>query len=215
MQLPRPPLPIAILASCLLHALAFLLAAGGLSGTAGKSSPPPLQPLTLRLSDLSGQPSENAATVSELSPLAHSLSAPISPVNPLVRHQVAQNGGQEGTDPAGDAGSSSILPYYYPATDLDDPPRIVGEIDFDDSELAGHPEGGEVLLRLLIDERGTVERVLIDKASVTAELALAASARFASARVRPGSLNGRAVRSALQVEIRYAPASRESRPGRD
>lgn len=214
----RPPLLLALFASCLLHAFVFLaLMDGGIFGTSGKISPSPFRPLTLRLSDLSRPLPEEATTVSQNSPLIHSLQAPVSTADPLARRRVDPKNGNEVEDEGegGDAGSPAFLPYYYPASELDDPPRIVGEVDFDDAELASHPEGGSVVLRLLIDERGTVERVSIDETSVAPEITMAASAHFAAARARPGSLHGRAVKSTLLVEISYAPANIENRPGRD
>lgn len=179
----RLPLPACLLASCLLHALVLELLTGEAHSAPG-SLPGPPRPL--------------AATLS-----ARPLPAP--PPHDDGKDGANVNAGQAATPEAG-AGRGTI-PRYYPADDLDDPPGIVGEPDLPDSEIADYSGGGHVLLKLLIDETGGIDKAIILARTVPEEIAESGRRKFLSARASPGRLNGRPVKSALLIEMRYAPAA--------
>lgn len=113
---------------------------------------------------------------------------------------------------AADGPVRAAISPYYPADDLDDPPGIVDEPDFADSEISSYSGGGQVLLKLLIDETGGIDKAMILARTVPEDIAEAGRRKFLSARANPGRLNGNPVKSALLIEISYAPITPPSLP---
>jgi len=60
-----------------------------------------------------------------------------------------------------------------------------------------------VVLTLFINERGTVDRVRLETPEVPAPLANAARETFRAATFDPGSIEGRAVKSQLKIEVDF------------
>jgi len=60
-----------------------------------------------------------------------------------------------------------------------------------------------VVLSLLIDERGEVDKVIVEAAEAPTELEHLASRAFAGARFNPGMRDGTAVKSRLRVEVTF------------
>lgn len=94
-------------------------------------------------------------------------------------------------------------PYYYPASELDTRAHPLTAIDLPDP--ADRTMSGYLVLRLLIDEAGEVDRVIdvVDDAQPSFERE--ARAAFARARYAPGTRDGRPVKSELLIEIRLKP----------
>lgn len=94
----------------------------------------------------------------------------------------------------------SIVPGYLPASLLSERPRVLQDIapdwQFDGLSLPA------MECVLLINEVGDVDRVLIADTSLSPMLAEDVRARFLAARFSPGRLHGRAVKSALRIEVR-------------
>lgn len=89
---------------------------------------------------------------------------------------------------------------YLPASLLSERPRVLQDIDPD-----WHLDGlslPAVECVLLINEYGDVDRVLISGSALSPMLAEDVRARFLAARFSPGRLYGRAVKSALRIEVR-------------
>ncbi len=93
-----------------------------------------------------------------------------------------------------------LLVGYLPASLLSERPRVLQDIDPD-----WHFDGlalPVVECVLLINEAGDVDRVLIADTSLSPMLAEDVRLRFLAARFSPGRLHGRAVKSALRIEVR-------------
>jgi outer membrane biosynthesis protein TonB len=95
-------------------------------------------------------------------------------------------------------------PVYYLPSELDVRPRLTTRVDPVYPRLAP-PDGGYVLLRLLIGEDGWVERALVVVADPEGYFEEAAADAFGSARFSPGKRGGIAVKSQLWIELKFHP----------
>jgi protein TonB len=120
-------------------------------------------------------------------------------------------------------GAHSVLsgPRYLTAEELDQRPAALSAIDLEYPD-AGRPRDGYLVARILINEDGGADKVQLlvsDPQGLFDDLVVAA---FSSGRYRPGTKDGRPVRSQMTVEIRFRPESPEealpadllSQPGR-
>ncbi len=100
------------------------------------------------------------------------------------------------------APADARLPFhgYLPASLLSERPQVLQDID-PDWRLDGLSLPA-VECVLLINEYGDVDRVLISGSALSPMLAEDVRARFLAARFSPGRLHGRAVKSALRIEVR-------------
>lgn len=107
------------------------------------------------------------------------------------------------------AGSShdsglAIFSSYFPIRELDAAPAIVRDIDVSSEEIKRRPtDGGQVILRLWIDEAGhivRVEPISSDMPSIYSETAVRA---FMEAEFYPGIKDGKPVRSRINVVLFY------------
>ena len=94
---------------------------------------------------------------------------------------------------------------YFTASELDERPVLMSSIDMERHPLT-QPEGGYLLLRLLIDETGVVEDVLVVTNDTMEELEKVAAKAFSDARFSPGILHGVPVRSQVLLEVKLEPA---------
>ncbi|MGH7645267.1 MAG: energy transducer TonB [Gemmatimonadales bacterium] len=95
-------------------------------------------------------------------------------------------------------------PVYYLPSQLDARPRLRSRVDPAYPQVAP-PDGGYVLLRLLISEEGRVERVLVVVADPEGFFEKPAADAFARARFSPGKLGGIAVKSQTWIEMKFHP----------
>jgi len=178
----------AIAASLALHAAAaFVLTGAPLGSPTGQGSLSS-HPLQARIVPLSApSPAASAAAAPDR--------AAITPeTRPLPR-------------PSPDARQPPGLresPVYYLPSQLDVRPRLTTRVEPAYPRLAP-PDGGYVLLRLLIGEDGWVERTLVILADPEGFFEEAAADAFASARFAPGRRGGIAVRSQLWIELKFHP----------
>jgi len=97
------------------------------------------------------------------------------------------------------------LADYLPAAELDERPQIRTPV-----EPAFPPNAnaatGRVVLRLLINEGGTVDKAEVLHADPRGPFADAAVEAFAPARFTPGRKDGVAVKSAMTLELRFGEA---------
>lgn len=99
----------------------------------------------------------------------------------------------------------AVAPKYYPAEDLDERPLIRTPVQ--PAFPADAPvSGGRVVLRLLINETGAVDASSLVRAAPPGPFDAAAMEAFASARFTPGRKRGIAVKSTLNVELRFGEA---------
>jgi TonB family protein len=100
-------------------------------------------------------------------------------------------------------------PRYLTADELDERPQIRSHVEPAFPLDANAPEG-RVVLRLLIDESGAVDKAIVVQADPPGPFELAAVEAFTPARFSPGRKDGVAVKSSMNVELRFgeAPSAR-------
>jgi len=99
-------------------------------------------------------------------------------------------------------------PIYHLPSELDRRPRLHTRVEPEYPRVAP-PEGGYVLLRLLISEQGTVERAVVIAASPEGAFEDAAVGAFSRGRFSPGMLRGVPVKSQVMIEARFHPIAPE------
>lgn len=97
------------------------------------------------------------------------------------------------------------LAEYLPAADLDERPQIRTPVE-PAFPLDANAPAGRVVLRLLINEAGTVDQAVVVQADPPGPFAQAAVEAFTPARFTPGRKDGLAVKSALMLELRFGQA---------
>lgn len=101
---------------------------------------------------------------------------------------------------------------YYLGSELDrraTPLHAIEPVYPDESSARGH----NVVLRIFISERGTVDDVAVQSAGQAAEFENSAREAFARARFAPGTLRGVPVKSELMVEVKFDPGTASARSG--
>lgn len=98
---------------------------------------------------------------------------------------------------------------YVPAAGLSERPLLIQDID-DVLDLASAgiadpdlPTEQQVVALLLINERGGVDRLQFETDLIPRYLEAMLAQRFADARFLPGKIDGRPVRSALRIALRW------------
>ena len=99
-------------------------------------------------------------------------------------------------------------PIYHLPSELDRRPRLHTRVEPEYPRVAP-PEGGYVLLRLLISEQGTVERAVVIAASPEGVFEDAAVEAFSRGQFSPGMLRGVPVKSQVMIEARFHPITPE------
>jgi TonB family protein len=99
-----------------------------------------------------------------------------------------------------------LLPeaIHYLPSELDVRPRLRSRVDPTPPPVAP-PDGGYVVLQLLISETGEVERVVVAIADPAGFFEKAAIDAFAGARFSPGQRGGIAVKSQTWIELKFHP----------
>jgi protein TonB len=93
---------------------------------------------------------------------------------------------------------------YYPVRELDVRPGITRNIEPQYPEAAARRSlSGKVVIRLYIDEKGSVERVETLRADPPGVFEQSAERAFRAARFTPGMKAGRAVKVRMTIEVRY------------
>jgi len=95
------------------------------------------------------------------------------------------------------------LPHYFPVRDLDRKPEVIGEVPLAYPVELPVVTRSRVVLNLLIDEQGKVDKVMVENTETPGEFEQLASRAFASARFRPGMREGEAVKSRLRIEVTF------------
>lgn len=150
------------------------------------------------------QPGEARALRATLRPLAAAAAAPASPApeaTPPARPAAPEAGAGEGREAAL---APLPAPRYYATRELDVRPGILVRIEPEFPDAAARRFlSGRVVARLLIDESGAVEKVLIVTAEPPGYFEDAAQRAFLAARFTPGMKGGRAVRVQMLLEITF------------
>jgi hypothetical protein len=92
-------------------------------------------------------------------------------------------------------------PHYFPASQLTQKPVVLQDIPANLTiDLPDAPAQAAVL-RLLINELGEIDKVIVDESSVPESAAQAITEAFRSIRFRPGEKEGAPVKSQLKIQI--------------
>jgi protein TonB len=110
---------------------------------------------------------------------------------------------QRDSPPAQALGLGAETIHYLPS-DLDVRPRLRTPIDPPYPRVAP-PDGGYLVLQLLISETGAVEKVNVAAADPEGFFEQTAIEAFAAARFAPGMRNGVAVKSQTWIELKFHP----------
>ena len=126
-------------------------------------------------------------------------------IAPISRAPVGRRGAAP--DPAlrhaaGSSAGIAVAPRYLPAEELDERPLIRTQV-----QPAFPPDApvasGRVVLQLLINEAGAVDKAVAVQSDPPGVFDEAAVDAFAAARFTPGRKDGNAVRSALHIELQF------------
>lgn len=96
---------------------------------------------------------------------------------------------------------------YLPATKLDQGPTPLHDIE-PVYPIEAELQDGRVILRLLIDEMGSVDQAEVVRATPSGLFENAAIEAFGSAKFSPGMLLGVPVKSQVTIEVRFAPINK-------
>jgi bla regulator protein blaR1 len=96
------------------------------------------------------------------------------------------------------------VPGYYPPSQLDKRPYLLTRVDPAYPRIAP-PNGGLVVMRLLISEEGKVERMIVVKSEPAGTFDAATMAAFRDARYSPGIKGGAKVKSQIMIEMKFNP----------
>jgi len=199
LHLPVLRLSAALAASLALHAGVILAPAGAPAGSP-LGQPGARSPLVARIVAVPAPPS----------PAERASPAPPQPERPAAEPaqtaSARQATPQSGPPPAADApalGLPEALRYYL-QSELDVRARMQGNVDPPYPAVAP-PDGGYVVLKLLIGEDGRVERAVVVVAEPEGYFEQAATEAFAAARFFPGSRGGVPVKSQTFIELKFHP----------
>ena len=95
------------------------------------------------------------------------------------------------------------VPYYFPPEELSSKPRAVVPVFLDYPENAPLVSKKHIVLRLLINEHGSVDRTVVEDSDLPEELQGIAINAFGQSRFHPGMRNNAPVKSQLLVEITF------------
>lgn len=100
--------------------------------------------------------------------------------------------------------AASASSPYYPVRELDVRPGITKNVKPEYPEAAARRSlSGKVVIRLYIDEKGSVERVEMLRADPPGYFERSAERAFRAAHFTPGMKGGRAVKTKMTIEVSY------------
>lgn len=130
---------------------------------------------------------------------------PAAAPTPTVAPARAKQAGTGTRDSATAVAGVISAPRYLTIEELDERPQIRSHVEPAFPPDANAP-AGRVVLRLLIDESGTVDKAVVVDADPPGPFEAAAVEAFSPARFSPGRKNGVAVKSAITLELRFGEA---------
>lgn len=92
-------------------------------------------------------------------------------------------------------------PYYFPPEELTEKPHLL--LDIPPDKVGDLPDISPppAIARLLINEQGNIDKVLIESSSLSEKARQFVIDSFSNVKFRPGKLGDMAVRSELRIEI--------------
>lgn len=97
--------------------------------------------------------------------------------------------------------AESVMSGYLPAKLLSVRPVIMEDINLELSVGGNAPDQSELILQLLINEYGDIDRVIVDKGTLPVFVMNELTHRFLQLRFFPGRLDDRAVPTALRIAV--------------
>jgi len=192
-------LTAAFAASLTLHAaLAVALLAAPPGSPTGQGSGPP-RPLQARIVE----PAASGLAAAHPSSPALREARTVPPLEKAASGGPASPPRPPAEDRAQPFGLRQDAIHYLPS-ELDVRPRLRSRVDPAPPQVAP-PDGGYVVLQLLISETGAVERVVVAVADPEGFFEKAATDAFAGARFSPGRRGGIAVKSQTWIELKFHP----------
>lgn len=183
----QPQLILAVLASLLIHLLFMLIPAGqdGMENHQGTQSEAKRASWSVKFET---QTPSGATAAS-----------------PPHGEAVSATSTQENDKKAPEEEDTSVISVdgYLASESLDQKPEMVDGLPIDPPELRSHPEGGTLIMTLLINDAGFVDRALLEKSTLPAPFVEATQRGMALVRFIPGIKNGRPVKSRIRLEIHY------------
>jgi TonB family protein len=104
----------------------------------------------------------------------------------------------------------SHAPSYYPASELSRMPEAVSNFNPHLPAMEDNGIGGQMSMRLWINESGGIDRIKLLASEVPETFANAALAAFGEMRFSPGEIEGMAVKVWVDVVIEYAELRRQA-----
>lgn len=162
------------------------------------------EPPSERMVEKAPEPASERGVPEKLNPVASQESsvsrAPVKPIS-------AGGGGEASTVPAPKQMPASDSTSMYRTHGLDQPPRPLTAIEPEYPDIAGTREG-MLRLRVLINESGTVDDVIVLSSAPYGIFDEAGVRAFRQGRFSPGIFLGMPVKSALVVEVQFMPTNR-------
>jgi hypothetical protein len=136
-----------------------------------------------------------------------------APGDSMREREVALSGSRASVEPVRPAAavqneSAALLPlplpprpHYFPASQLTLKPVVLQDIPANLTVDVPNASGQAAVLRLLINELGEIDKVIVDESSVPERAAQAIAEAFRSIRFRPGEQDGAPVKSQLKIQI--------------
>jgi TonB family protein len=109
----------------------------------------------------------------------------------------------------GESGANNFFlppPPYYLTSELTIRPQALSEVELSPSEIFARGSSGRVVLNLWISESGEVVAVYVEISDMPEQVSVATEAAFRNLRFKPGEIDGKAVGSVMKVEAVYGNA---------
>lgn len=181
---------VALVCSCLLHAIVYLLSdlvAPGRYAVSGGTK---------------GRPYALSATL--LATAHSSPEAPLSGAAPADSLEGSDAGTETEKAASNDAPPAGGLPLpeviYYPTSQLSIGPKALTQVELDAPEIRYSTASGRVVLNLWINESGEVAKASMEITELPEPVTTAIVEAFRKLRFKPGELDGRVVGSVMKIE---------------
>ena len=206
-------LVVAVLCSIVLHGGVLAFCQVMASSPAGGGGLLP-GPVSVSLRSLPVVSDSVLSAGKEVSPVAAVYAPPVDEPAVELTHQAVA--GSELTDrgsatenvnveSVAEAPASSGMRYYR-GSELTQRPRPLAQVDLSDpalSDPADVARSGSIMLRLLIDDTGKVDQVLVEASDLPDIFQELAIRRFSQTRFSPGMIQDQAVRSQMRLEVTF------------
>jgi TonB family protein len=191
-------LMLALALSCLLHAAVVFLPFLGESAKETRLALKGRQKVPHVLNATLSFVGENRFSAESVPPAAEIVPEAPPVEQPGAEEQFQARPGAEGAD---------LLPIpalpYYRTDQLTKRPQPIAAVDLDPPEIAPIVVSGKIVLRIWINEFGSVSDVEVEKTELPEMFARAAVAAFKNLRFAPGERNGRPVGTVMRIEVTY------------